>query len=73
MDMLPNAQRSAFLSSAKRIAELTSGEISGLIPALPAGLVVPSSPTGDGIFDYGIASSQSARSAPPALKRGAAT
>jgi 2-methylcitrate dehydratase len=55
-DRLPRADRDAFLAAARDLAELTPDEIAALVPALPAGTVVPDRPTGDGIFDYGVAS-----------------
>jgi len=77
-DVLPDAQRAFFLPSAKRISELASAKISDLVPSLPAGLVTPASPTGEGIFDYAVSASprrmvgKSAMVAGPARKRGAA-
>jgi len=51
--MLPGPDRNGFVSAARRIAELTPGELDRLVPALPAGAVAPVEPTGEGIFDHG--------------------
>ena len=52
-DMMPEAERQAFLSAAKQVAELRAGELDALVPVLATGLVVPDRPTGEGIFDHG--------------------
>ena len=48
------AGQQAFLAAAKGFSSLPAGCIDALLPALPAGLVVPSRPTGQGIFDRGM-------------------
>ncbi|HEY4203151.1 MAG TPA: MmgE/PrpD family protein [Devosiaceae bacterium] len=53
-DTLAEADRAAFLSSARGFATLGSGALDGLIPALREGAVKPSRPTGQGIFDHGL-------------------
>jgi 2-methylcitrate dehydratase len=45
-----------FLSLVGAITDLPPAALSDLTPALPRGAVVPSSPTGKGIFDYGLTS-----------------
>ena len=49
--LLP-AAREKFLAAAERVAELSSAALNDLIPMLPAGVVKPDAPTGDGIFDF---------------------
>lgn len=51
-ELLDKAERDAFLDAARRATMLSPTEIDKLIPALPAGSVVPDKPTGAGIFDY---------------------
>jgi 2-methylcitrate dehydratase len=53
-DTLGEAERAQFLAVAKRHASLAANEIGQLLPALPAGAVVPSQPTGQGVFDHGL-------------------
>ena len=48
------AGQQAFLAAAKGFSSLPAGRIDALLPALPAGSVVPSRPTGQGIFDRGM-------------------
>ena len=50
-ELLPAAERQAFLAAAQRVAELPAEEIAALVPALPTGSVIPDRPTGEGIFD----------------------
>jgi len=47
-------QRDAFLSAAQNLIRLDAGAVDALVPALPAGTVTPSQPTGEGIFDHGL-------------------
>ena len=51
---MSDADRKAFLEAAKGYAGLAAGKLDVLIPALPAGKVVPTKPTGQGIFDHGL-------------------
>jgi len=51
---LDEASQKQFFATAHRFAELLAGEIDALLPALPSGTVVPSCPTGQGIFDHGL-------------------
>lgn len=53
-DTLDGAERKDFLAAAKSFATLSTKALDGLIPALPAGAVIPSRPTGQGIFDRGL-------------------
>jgi 2-methylcitrate dehydratase len=43
-----------FLSLVRRLPDLEPPALLGLTPVLPAGAVVPASPTGQGIFDRGL-------------------
>jgi 2-methylcitrate dehydratase len=54
-ETLGETERQAFLDAAKGFARLSGKDIDALIPALPSGSVTPSSPTGQGIFDHGLA------------------
>lgn len=54
-EKLGEAERRAFLDAAKGFVRLPAGGLDGLVPALPAGTVTPSQPTGAGIFDRGLA------------------
>ena len=49
---LDEASQKKFFATAHRFAELHAEEIDVLLPALPAGTVIPSCPTGQGIFDH---------------------
>lgn len=51
-DTLDAAERQAFLAAAKGFAGLEGAALDALVPALPAGTVVPDRPTGEGIFDH---------------------
>jgi 2-methylcitrate dehydratase len=51
---LGQAECTRFLSLARRLPDLSTAELIGLTPVLPVGAVVPASPTGQGIFDYGL-------------------
>lgn len=53
-DMLAAAEADRFTASARRVTDLSPAEIDGLLPALAPGKAVPSSPTGQGIFDRGL-------------------
>lgn len=53
-DTLDDAARRRFFDAAHGHAGLTAGELDALLPALAAGAVVPSRPTGQGIFDRGL-------------------
>jgi 2-methylcitrate dehydratase len=53
-DVLDEAGRKDFLDAARNHASLSGAALDRLIPALPAGSVVPSAPTGQGIFDRGL-------------------
>ncbi|WP_011581837.1 MULTISPECIES: MmgE/PrpD family protein [Chelativorans] len=53
-EMLGAPEREAFLSAAKGFAKLAPGALDALVPALTAGSVNPSRPTGEGIFDRGL-------------------
>ncbi|NVO16592.1 MAG: MmgE/PrpD family protein [Rhodoplanes sp.] len=53
-EMLGAAERQAFLDAARGFAGRPAGALDGLVPALPAGTVTPSRPTGAGIFDRGL-------------------
>jgi 2-methylcitrate dehydratase len=53
-DRLPGADRERFLAAVRRVSELAPGDLDALVPALPAGTVQPSAPTGQGIFDHGL-------------------
>jgi 2-methylcitrate dehydratase len=44
-----------FLTLVRRLPEVAPDALLGLTPVLPAGAVVPAKPTGQGIFDFGIA------------------
>jgi 2-methylcitrate dehydratase len=54
-DALVPTERNRFLAAIEALPRLAPAELDGLVPVLPAGAVVPSSPTGEGIFDYGAA------------------
>jgi 2-methylcitrate dehydratase len=43
-----------FLAAAEGVRGLHMDAIDLLLPALPAGSVVPAAPTGQGIFDHGL-------------------
>lgn len=51
---LGNDAIATFTEAAHRLPQLGPHEIDLLIPALPAGAVVPNKPTGVGIFDHGL-------------------
>lgn len=53
-DTLGETERQAFLVAAREFSTLGSKALDGLIPALLAGTVTPSKPTGQGIFDRGL-------------------
>jgi 2-methylcitrate dehydratase len=53
-DVLGEAGRMDFYDAAKAVRTLKPGELDALLPALPEGMVVPSMPTGEGIFDHGL-------------------
>ena len=44
-----------FLALVRRLPDLPPDALLGLTPVLPAGAVTPSAPTGQGIFDHGLA------------------
>jgi 2-methylcitrate dehydratase len=51
---LGQEERTRFLSLVRRLLEAEPAALLGLTPVLPAGAVVPASPTGQGIFDHGL-------------------
>jgi 2-methylcitrate dehydratase len=51
---LGEEESARFLSLVRRLPDLSTAELIGLTPVLPAGAVVPASPTGQGIFDHGL-------------------
>jgi Uncharacterized protein involved in propionate catabolism len=53
-EIIDSAERDAFLSAARDVANLPAGSLDALVPALPEGTVTPSRPTGEGIFDRGL-------------------
>ncbi len=53
-DLLGEAERAAFCAAALAAPTLRAAELDRLLPALGAGAVVPSAPTGEGIFDRGL-------------------
>lgn len=53
-DTLGASERQAFLAAAKGFTALPAKALDGLVPALPGGSVIPSKPTGQGIFDRGL-------------------
>jgi 2-methylcitrate dehydratase len=53
-DLLAPAARQAFCDAARAVASLRPGGLDVLLPVLPAGVVTPSAPTGQGIFDHGL-------------------
>jgi len=53
-DTLDAAARERFFAATHGHAELAAGALDALLPALPAGTVVPDKPTGAGIFDHGL-------------------
>ncbi|WP_309084244.1 MmgE/PrpD family protein [Chelativorans sp.] len=53
-ELLGEAERDVFLDAAKGFDRLPAGGLDPLVPALPAGAVSPSRPTGEGIFDRGL-------------------
>src|SRR5690606_3142493 len=53
-EIIDSAERDAFLSAARDVANLPAGSLDALVPALPEGIVTPSRPTGEGIFDRGL-------------------
>lgn len=53
-DLLTPAERQAFCAAAKAVSTLGSNGLDMLLPVLAEGAVVPSAPTGQGIFDHGL-------------------
>jgi 2-methylcitrate dehydratase len=54
-DALGQDESDRFLSLVRRLPDLPPDALLGLTPTLPPGAVVPASPTGQGIFDHGLA------------------
>ena len=54
-DMLDATARQDFLAAARDHAKLAGTALDRLLPALPSGTVIPDRPTGQGIFDRGLA------------------
>ena len=52
---LDAAERSRFPALVRRLPDLAAAELTGLTPVLPHGAVEPTTPTGNGIFDHGLA------------------
>jgi len=53
-DTLGESERQDFLAAAKGFSSLAAGKLDLLLPTLPSDAVVPSRPTGQGIFDRGL-------------------
>jgi 2-methylcitrate dehydratase len=54
-DALGQDESARFLSLVRRSPDLPPDALLGLTPVLPAGAVLPAAPTGQGIFDHGLA------------------
>jgi 2-methylcitrate dehydratase len=54
-DALGQDESARFLSLVRRLPDLPPDALLGLTPVLPAGAVLPAAPTGQGIFDHGLA------------------
>jgi 2-methylcitrate dehydratase len=54
-DALGQDESARFLSLVRRLPDLPPDALLGLTPVLPAGAVLPAAPTGEGIFDRGLA------------------
>jgi 2-methylcitrate dehydratase len=61
-DRLPRADQERFLAAVRRVSDLSPGDLDSLVPALPAGVVETSVPTGQGIFDHGLKGAAASRS-----------
>ena len=53
-DTLVKGESDRFLTLVRRLPDVAPQELLGLTPVLPAGTVVPATPTGQGVFDYGL-------------------
>jgi 2-methylcitrate dehydratase len=54
-DALGQGEAERFLTLVRGLPDVPPDALLGLTPVLPAGAVVPAAPTGQGIFDYGLA------------------
>ena len=53
--LLDEFSQQAFFGAARHFAQLPAGGLAALLPSLPSGAVTPTKPTGQGIFDRGLA------------------